>query len=740
MSSIVGALAIAPTATMAADSSEPPTAAIQIDPLDWPNWRGPEQNGISRETGLVDSWDKDGENLLWAKKELATRSSPIIMRGKLYTLCRSEPYSKREGEKVVCADAVTGDILWENKFNVFLSDVPDTRVGWSCVVGDPATGRVYALGVCGLFQCIDGETGKTVWSHSLSEEFGLLSTYGGRTNVPVIFEDMVLISAVITNWGDLARPGHRFMAFDKHDGSLVWLNGSPIPPDDTTYSTPATCVLGGKATLVYGSGDGRVWALQPRTGVPMWNYHLSLRGINVTRLIDGDTIFMGQSEENRDDNSMGAMAAINGVAGTGDITATGELWRNKQIMVGKSSPVLVDGKIYAFDDSNICFIVDPKTGEESKTRLVGAITRASPVFADGKIYISTTSCWHVLEPTRTGVRVAHRLRLDLAAGEEAHGSVAISHGRIYFPTTDAIYCIGVPDHKVAATERPTPPKEDPIGADTTPAHVQVVPGESVIEPGDTIEFSVRLFNARGQLLEEKPAQFTVDANGQIDAAGKYVCDSSASHSASIVSAKVGELVGTARVRIVPPLPWKFDFENGEVPITWIGARNRHITRKLDDGNTVLVKVTTIPKGTRSQSWMGLPKYHDYTVQADVMGDIRNGKMPDIGLIAQRYTSDLMGQSQQVQIRSWTSVLERFSVEAPFAWKPKVWYTTKFQAATEDGKAVLRAKVWEKGQPEPAEWTVVGEDIEPNLVGSPGLFGNANDAEIFIDNLTVTPNG
>ena len=94
------------------------------------------------------------------------------MHGKLYTLARSEPGTPKEGEKVICADAATGKLLWENKFNVYLSDVPNTRVGWSCCVGDPTTGRVYALGVCGYFQCLDGETGKTLWSHSLSEEYG----------------------------------------------------------------------------------------------------------------------------------------------------------------------------------------------------------------------------------------------------------------------------------------------------------------------------------------------------------------------------------------------------------------------------------------------------------------------------------------------------------------------------------------------------------------------------------------
>ena len=410
-----------PQAPSAAQAKAKPAAAVakvdpqaklattkKLDPLDWPNWRGPEQNGISRETGLADSWDPNsGKNLLWKSAELRTRSTPIVMHGKLYTLARSEPGTPAEGEKVICADAATGKVLWENKFNVFLSDVPDTRVAWSCCVGDPATGRVYAMGVCGYFQCLDGDTGKTIWSRSLSEEFGLLSTYGGRTNVPVIFDDLVIISAVTTGWGELARPAHRFMAFDKSTGTLVWMNGTRPLPDDTTYSTPFLAVIKGQPLMIFGSGDGSVWAFQPRTGKPVWNFRFSLRGMNVSPLVVGETVYMGQSEENRDDASMGAVGAYNAV-GSGDITESNQLWRHKELMVGRSSPIMIDGRLYAVDDSNMVDILDPKTGDEigKKQKLVGTITRASPVYADGKIFACSTSAWHVLTPTENGVKVA----------------------------------------------------------------------------------------------------------------------------------------------------------------------------------------------------------------------------------------------------------------------------------------------------------------------------------------------
>ena len=103
----------------------------------------------------------------------------------------------------------------------------------------------------------------------------------------------------------------------------------------------------------------------------------------------------------------------------------------------------------------------------------------------------------------------------------------------------------------------------------------------------------------------------------------------AAHAAAIVTAKVGALEGRARIRSMPPLPWRFDFEDitlaadpktgvlkGEPPLPWIGMRYRHVVRDVD-GSKCLVKVTTIPKGTRSQGWIGPTGLHDYVIRADV---------------------------------------------------------------------------------------------------------------------------
>jgi hypothetical protein len=112
----------------------------------------------------------------------------------------------------------------------------------------------------------------------------------------------------------------------------------------------------------------------------------------------------------------------------------------------------------------------------------------------------------------------------------------------------------------------------------------------------------------------------------------------------------------------------------------------------------------------------------------------------MGLIAQRYTIDLMGAKQQLQIRSWPpQVATRFAKTIPFPWKGDTWYTMKFRAETQGDKAVLKGKVWPRGEKEPEAWTIEATDEVANLQGSPGLFGNATNAEIYIDNVTVSAN-
>src|SRR5262245_16508097 len=179
---------------------------------DWPSWRGPFQTGVSPEKGLISSWSLAGENLIW-RQDFMGRSTPVVMNGRVYVIGRTGKGPTMQ-EHIACYDAADGKKLWEKKFNVYLSTVPFTRVGWASLVGDPETGKVYAHGVGGLMICLDKD-GKIVWMHSLTEEYGHISGYGGRTDTAIVDENLVILGFVNASWGEQGAIRHRVFAWDK---------------------------------------------------------------------------------------------------------------------------------------------------------------------------------------------------------------------------------------------------------------------------------------------------------------------------------------------------------------------------------------------------------------------------------------------------------------------------------------------------------------------------------------------
>ena len=719
---------------------------------DWPYWRGPKYDGTAEASGLPEDWDHeggDGSNLLWKRDDLGGPCTPIVMDGRLYSIQRAEPDTYREGERIVCVDAATGKDIWEHRFNVWLSDVPAERVGWSSVVGDPETGNVYALGACDIFQCMDGKTGEVKWKLPLHEQFGMLSTYGGRTNFPIIHEDLVIISGIIINWGDRAKPNHRLIALDKKTGEVIWFSGTKDLPYDTTYSAPSLVTINGQRQLILGTGDGSIWGFQPRTGKQLWTYNLSRRGIFATPLVVGDQVFCSHSEENTGDNSnvMGGVAGLK-VTGSGAATEVKELWKELEIVVGYSEPVLIEDRLYVLDDRCKMWVFNKDTGEllVERKSVVSRRQRSALLHADNKLYVTAEDgAWAILEPTKDGFELLSKGRIR---GCGFGASPIVADGRLYFQGTTALFCVA----KEGAKQTPVDIR-DSMG-DETPADddevatVVVTPNESLVKPGESLKLSARLFNAIGQRLSDSDkVTYLVDGPGKIEG-DTYIAPADAAHTAATITGSIGEAAGVARVRIIPSLPWKFTFDDlKDPPLSWIGARYRHIIKPVD-GSPALTKITTIPKGARSRAWIGPSDMTGYTIAADVRGSRMLDQMPDIGLTNLGYNMDLMGEKQQIQFRMWSAQL-RLSKgndnesKAAFPWKEDTWYRMKFRVDVhgqgKDAVAHLKGKVWPRDQEEPKQWTLEAKDETPNFNASPGLYGNAKVAELYLDNVEVTAN-
>jgi outer membrane protein assembly factor BamB len=418
---------------------------------DWVDWRGPLRDGISPEKNLPVKWSPGGDNLAW-KVPYGGRSTPIVMGDKVFL---QNPVGKGETlqERVQCFNADTGKLLWEHRFNVYLSDVPPHRVGWASPVGDPSTGNIYVLGVGGTLLSLSND-GKLLWERSLGEDFGLLTTHGGRTVSPIIEDDVVIVSGITFGWGEHSRGAHRFMAFDKKTGLTTWVSSPGGRPYDTTYAPPIVANIGGTRLLIQGASDGSVYALKVGTGELVWKYVVSKRGLNTGIVVRDTTAIITHSEENLDSSEMGLIAAIDATA-KGDIGKEQIKWSVKGFQGGFSSPVIDGDRLYQIDNGANLAAFDINTGKQLWLQNLGTIQKASPVLADGKLYVGTENGkFFILKPTATGCEILDQDQLGTETETEAIlGSVAVSRGRIFLATEKALYCIG---KKQAAS--PPPPK------------------------------------------------------------------------------------------------------------------------------------------------------------------------------------------------------------------------------------------------------------------------------------------
>ncbi len=270
-----------------------------------------------------------------------------------------------------------------------------------------------------------------------------------------------------------------------------------------------------------------------------------------------------------------------------------------------------------------------------------------------------------------------------------------------------------------------------------PAVSLLLTPKETITSGEAIVLNVIGYDAMGRLTSKVGTvewSLTGLSGSVID--GTYTPDTSVGAHAGTVIVQSGEITASARVRVIPPLPWTEDFENIELekaPSHWISATGKYFVREKD-GKKVLVK-TPVQRGLdKSNVYIGAPTMKDYQIQVDLMGTRDKRRMPDMGLIANRYTLDLQGRQQRLQIRSWASDL-RMAKTIDFSWEADVWYTMKMKVETTEDKAIIMGKVWRKGENEPPEWTITTEDPLPNREGSPGIYAYSV-TEIYYDNLKV----
>lgn len=740
-------------------------AVTGISATGWLHWRGPEQNGTTRETNLP---SRVGE-ANWTY-DMRGRGTPVIADGRLYSWGYKGTGADLQ-EFLTCHDPESGEVFWQLGFNDFLSDTVYDRYSIGSPTIDPESGNIYLMTTGGEFFCVS-PGGDIKWIHSMIERYGRLTFPNGRIGAPVIDGDLVIHHIINSYWGADGPARDRFYAFDKHTGEVVWSSTPGVGPKDSSFSSPVLGWANGRRVLYAGTGCGNVICLDVMTGDPVWRFQLSYGGINSSLLLHGDDKVIAISgKENIDDSKTGRMVALklgnqpgSGTAGPVVLDYDQEIWRNDLCMF-TSSPVLVGDHVFQVTHTGELVCVDANTGEILSTYKLGTSQlHASPVYGDGKLYIPIVSGeFYILKVNGAQVEELDMVNLE----GNCIGTPLIYNGKIYVHTTEKLYCFGKAgnnpglDKSVIGGEWPS------AGA---PAKLQVIPSDILLEPGKSVALRTRFLDANGLLVREIPGSAGVDIksfipptarvkssmNSSVNDRGVMVAAPDQVPSAGAFRAVYEGKSGIFRGRVLPSIPFKEDFESFEIdeaypeghvhsgidfaypPLPWIGARFKWDIREMDGGK-VLVKTLDNVLFQRAITFIGGPDYSEYTVKADVMTDGNRRMKSNVGLINQRYFIYLVGNAQILEV---SSNHDRVKASVPFRWDQKQWYTIKSRVdLNEDGSGVVRAKAWPKDEAEPAEWTIEVEHKNAHKSGAPGIYGFSPQARysVYMDNISVYSN-
>ncbi|MBL9139819.1 MAG: PQQ-binding-like beta-propeller repeat protein [Verrucomicrobiales bacterium] len=747
----------------------------------WLAWRGPEQNGHSRETGLPERLGSAKE-ALWTA-DWGGQSTPVLAGGRLYILgYRDDGPDLQEG--VACFDAETGKQLWKQTFNDFLSDTIYLRYSTASPAIDPETGNVYMQGTQGILAAFTPE-GQPLWNHSLMEKLGRLTFPNSRTATPLIDRDLVITRGITSNWGAQGAAGDRFYAFDKSTGELVWSSSPGGRPMDNSFSHPYLTWFKGRRVMIAASGDGSVVCLNARTGEPIWRVPLAKAGINATVLVHkGDKVISiygtpyepGQLVAFRipdvePTNSLAAPVVVERPAV--------EIWSDPDISTSTSSPILVDDRLYVTKEKGSLVAVDAATGKVFWSFQLGIEQRnACPLYADGRLYVpilddpvgkdqgvsneaGSKGGFYILKDKGSESEMLSHIELE----GRCFGSPVAYNGKIYIQTAKKLYAFGKAGHNPGLP----PAKPEPEWPKAGPAsQLQIIPSEVLLHPGEAASFRARKLDAHGMFVENVtdvsqlkwapyiPPTALVKATmtGTFGPDGKLSVPKDAKMSAGAFEADLGGLKGYIRGRSLPYLPIQQDFESFELsgtttntvepptsfaypPLPWIGARFRFEVREVD-GTKALTKTIDNKLFQRGTAFIGDQEMKNYTIQADVRSEGTRRKMSEVGVVNQRYIIAMKGNSQELEVNSNQ---ERLKVAVPFRWQPNVWYTLKARVdLAADGTGVVRAKAWKKGDAEPETWTIEVPHKTAHRQGSPGLFAfSPQEMRVFIDNVQVQAN-
>lgn len=232
-------------------------AAGVAQATDWPQWRGPNRDGVWSEIGIMEKFPADGLKVRWRARVGPGWSSPVVAQGLVY-VTDSELMKPKAKERVHCFDEATGKPLWNYSYAVTYPDwaFPERGPTATPIVQD---GKLYTIGNKGDLHCLDARTGELLWMRNLEKEYDVQEF--AFNSSPLIEGDLLVVcigSYPATNQS-------RVLALDKNTGKEIW----NTPNGGLTNSSPIVITSGDKRQLIVWTQDG-VHSLDPVTGKSFW--------------------------------------------------------------------------------------------------------------------------------------------------------------------------------------------------------------------------------------------------------------------------------------------------------------------------------------------------------------------------------------------------------------------------------------------------------------------------------------
>lgn len=408
---LFGIVVLLPTVAGTAVAQSDKAGGSAESAKDWPQFLGPDRNGISAETGLLTAWPAEGPPEVWRVPGGVGMSGLAIKGARAYTMLH-----KAGRQQVVCLNARTGELHWEAPIApVYRNSMGDGPRATPAVAGD----QVFVLTGEGIVAALSAMEGNVTWKKDVVTDFGGKPAEYGMVSSPLVIGNRVVVT--------VGAPQATVVALDTKTGDVAWTGGKGFPAG---YSSPAVLEVGGRAQLVVFHGAG-VFGLEPTGGKELWSYeYVTDFDCNiVTPIAVGGNVFISSGENHGSTmlalkpqgdrfetavawKSQGGQSVLrnewqtsillggnlygfDNVGSAGPIThftcveaSTGNR-RWQQIRFGKGNAIAADGKLLVstFTGELVVLAANPERFEELGRKMVVGKTRQAPALANGLLYL-----------------------------------------------------------------------------------------------------------------------------------------------------------------------------------------------------------------------------------------------------------------------------------------------------------------------------------------------------------------